>query len=55
MLENFTLKSVNEKYKELPFEELLEKIKENDKKKEEYLKKKRSREYRSKRKEKGTS
>ena len=40
MLENFTLKSVNEKYKDLPFEELLEKIKENDKKKEEYMKKK---------------
>ena len=40
LLENFTLKSINEKYKDLTFEELLEKIKDNDKKKEEYLKKK---------------
>ena len=40
LLENFTLKSINEKYKDLTFEELLEKIKENDKKKEEYIKKK---------------
>ena len=40
MLENFTLKSVNEKYKDLSFEELLEKIKENDKKKEEFIKRK---------------
>ena len=40
LLKNFTLKSINEKYKDLPFEELLEKIKENDRKKEEYNKKK---------------
>jgi hypothetical protein len=45
MLENFTLKSVNEKYKDLPFEELLEKIKENDKKKRRIYEEKRSRKY----------
>ena len=40
MLENFFLKGIDEKYKDLPFEELIEKIKEEDKKLEELKKQK---------------